>query len=482
MPKATDWQVTGPDCRLFALGDWNGDGFGDVATINGNRDLCVALSVHGWKSAGWIAVAHDVDPGALGLAFEGATILVRQRDELLAFVRDGADDRSTRSVRAAGELPAAAPAFDVPSGSACAPAYEPGAPLLAQATGDLNADGLADRLLVFDCRRPSEHRLLRTLLAPNPASSDQDSDGLSDSEEELLGSDALDRDTDGDGLLDGWEVHGLPRGVELGGLVTTYDAQRAGAQRDAQLDPRRRDVIVEVSYFEGVDPAQFRGEMPRVQALYRALHCANPDGSSGVWVHFKEHTSVIPKSEQTLPWWDLGNKYLERNARGLMHWMQVTPWGGGQSSETGDMGGAGNGFAVFSHEFGHQLSLSHTGDSSAAWCPLYPSLMSYAFSYSFDGDGNRVHFSDGSFRATPLDERHLVEKLPYPTRSSSTSPTIPSASRSRTPATDRRASTGTTTAASTRARSRPTSTTAARPTAECGASTRRSAPRPASPT
>jgi hypothetical protein len=78
------------------------------------------------------------------------------------------------------------------------------------------------------------------------------------------------------------------------------------------------------------------------------------------------------------------------------------------------MGGAGNNWAVFAHEFGHQLSLSHTGDSAPAWCPLYPSLMSYAFSYSFDGDGNAVHFSNGDFRDTILDERHLKEKLPYP--------------------------------------------------------------------
>ncbi len=251
-------------------------------------------------------------------------------------------------------------------------------------------------------------------LTPNPASNDQDSDGLMDSEEASLGTDPFDRDSDGDGLLDGWEVHGLPRGVELGEFTTLFDPHGSAEKRDAQLDPRRRDVLVEVSYFEGVDPKQFRGEMPRVQAVYRALHCANPDGTSGVWVHFKEHASVIPKAEQTMPWWDLGNKYFARNERGLMHWMQVTPWGGGQSSENGDMGGAGNNWAVFSHEFGHQLGLSHTGDSSPAWCPLYPSMMSYAFSYSFDGDGNRVHFSDGSFRDTVLDEHHLKELLPYP--------------------------------------------------------------------
>jgi len=410
LPKASDWQVTGYDCKLYAIGDWNGDGFGDVATINGGRDLCVALSVHGWKSAGWVAVAHDVNPDASALWFEGGAFVVRDGEKQFAFKRDGADDKSSRSEVAAS----APPAPPAPASAGCAPAYEPEAKLALEVAGDLNGDGVADRLLVFDCHRPSDQRLLRTLLTPNPRSNDQDSDGLLDSEEAALGTDPFDRDSDGDGLLDGWEVHGLPRGVELGEFTTLYDPKCAPEKRDAQLDPRRRDVLVEVSYFEGVDRKQFRGEMLRVQAVYRALHCANPDGTSGVWVHFKEHPSVIAKAEQALPWWDLGNKYLARKERGLMHWMQVTPWGGGQSSENGDMGGCGNGWAVFSHEFGHQLGLSHSGDSNPAWCPLYPSMMSYAFSYSFDGDGNLVHFSDGSFRDTVLDERHLKERLPYP--------------------------------------------------------------------
>src|SRR5689334_19375794 len=301
-PKPSDWQVTGCDCKLFAVGDWNGDGFGDVATVNGNRDLCVALSVHGWKAAGWIAVAHDVNPDAGALWFEGSRIVVRDGARQSVFGRDGAIDQATAS---AVPLPAA-PTSRVPG-----PAYEPEARLALEAAGDMNADGVADRLLVYDCHRPSDQRLLRVLLTPNPRSADQDSDGLLDSEEAALGTDPLDRDSDGDGLLDGWEVHGLPRGVVLD-------------ERDAALDPRRRDVIVEVSYFEGVDPQQFRGEMPRVQAAFRALHCANPDGSSGVWVHFKEHKDFVPKAEQSLAWWDVGNKYFARNERGLMHWMQVT--------------------------------------------------------------------------------------------------------------------------------------------------------------
>ncbi|MBY0308769.1 MAG: hypothetical protein K2Q09_08515 [Phycisphaerales bacterium] len=65
---ASDWVATGPDCALFAAGDLDGDGFGDVVTINGGRDLCVAYSVNGWKAAGWEALAHGVDASASGVA------------------------------------------------------------------------------------------------------------------------------------------------------------------------------------------------------------------------------------------------------------------------------------------------------------------------------------------------------------------------------------------------------------------------------
>ena len=50
---ASDWVSTGGDCSLFAAGDFDGDGFDDVFTVNGGRDMCIARSVRGWKAAPW---------------------------------------------------------------------------------------------------------------------------------------------------------------------------------------------------------------------------------------------------------------------------------------------------------------------------------------------------------------------------------------------------------------------------------------------
>jgi len=80
------------------------------------------------------------------------------------------------------------------------------------------------------------------------------------------------------------------------------------------------------------------------------------------------------------------------------------------------MGGSGCHWAAFAHEIGHQLGLSHTGDSAPAWCPLYPSIMNYAFNYSFEDDGEKIHFSDGRFAKIELKETALDEHLAFPAK------------------------------------------------------------------
>src|SRR5690606_2552142 len=113
-------------------------------------------------------------------------------------------------------------------------------------------------------------------------------------------------------------------------------------------------------------------------------------------------------------WRDVSNRMLRPEERGLVHWLQITPGGGGQAQQTGDLGSAGAHWAAIAHELGHQLSLSHEGDSGPAWCPLYPSLMNYAFNYQLGGDPEAIRFSDGRFRAVELRESALPERLPFP--------------------------------------------------------------------
>ncbi|HRJ49148.1 MAG TPA: hypothetical protein PKU91_01350 [Phycisphaerales bacterium] len=454
-PIASDWCATGTDCSLYAAGDLDGDSFADVLTINGNRDLCAAPGVRGWNASGWAAVRGGMPSDAIALivgessrpagpetfiltprslvvlsryennayhderrlpAPEGVTFATAAwsmgalhiTDSLGSTWQPDAENfRQAAMDHSASSEPPSMPGMFVDP-----PPYDPDATSIARFTGDFNGDGLPDVAAVFSTALPHAHHVVRLVITPNPASGDSDSDGLSDEHERRLGTNPLDRDTDMDGLLDGWEVHGLPREIPLGERIGLFD--HANPRADAALSPLRQDVICVLSYFEGVDAAAMDGELARVQALYRGLSNKNPDGSTGLWVHFRVEPTRVSKQDQSMPWWDVGNKHFPASERGILHWLQITPWGGGQSGQTADMGGAGNNWAVIAHEFGHQLSLSHEGDSIPPWCPLYTSLMNYAFSYSFDGDPNRIHFSAGEFRSTILDESNLIERLPYP--------------------------------------------------------------------
>lgn len=399
-PAANDWITTGPDCALFAAGDLDGDGYADVVTINGAAQLCAALSVRGWKSSGWRTLVEGVAADAKFLEVvrgdAGVAIEIGYADRT---ARYGEVEKGKWSALESG--PAREPSPSAGDRLAISPPpFEPEAKALLDFTADFSNDGVPDTAALFDCTRPHPHRVVRIAIAPNPAHADQDADGLDDARERTIGSDPFDRDTDDDGLLDGFEVDGLPRGVSGGPKLA--------------LSPLRQDAICIIAPYEGIDVAAEEKELERAAELYRALPTRNPDGSTGIFLHFRIDPIVTKDRQFGGSWWECGNAHVKPEERGLLHWMQITPGGGGQAQQTGDMGGCGFGFAVFAHEFGHQLSLSHTGDSAPAWCPLYPSLMSYAFSYSLGGDGNAIRFSDGRFREVALQESKLEERLPFP--------------------------------------------------------------------
>jgi hypothetical protein len=394
-----DWTTTGWDCQLFAAGDIDGDGLAEIVTVNGLNALCMARSVSGWKAGGWEVLRAGVPAGATDLAvvdldptIPGCEVLIRYIDQTLLFRRTGV-------VAFDGGVPfeGAFPVRSIAPGRVTPPPYEERAPIHDAFAGDIDGDGRVDAIAVFTASRPHQHRVVRVAVALREGNGgDLDGDGVSDEREEELGSDSRDRDTDDDGLLDGWEVNGLPRGIE---------------PFEGPLSPTRQDVLLVVSRFEGLDEAVAKREVERSRSLYAALPTRNPDGSTGVTVHLR-WTKPIPLAEQG-SWWSVGNRVIAPRERGIVHWMQVTPGGGGQAQQTGDMGSAGAHWAAFGHEVGHQLSLSHEGDSTPAWCPLYPSLMNYAFNYTLGGDPNAIRFSDGRFASVELLESSLVERLPF---------------------------------------------------------------------
>ena len=209
------------------------------------------------------------------------------------------------------------------------------------------------------------------------------------------------QDADNDGLPDAWETGAVqPGGLDLPALGCS---------------PLHADVIVEVQPIEGVPDDRLHTELDRAVAYYATLPLPNPDGTSGLGLRVI-YRDPIAKAREGEHWADLGNEFHPASHRGVTHWMLVGTGGGGQSGQMADTGSCGVGalYATFIHEFGHQLGLDHTGHWGPHWCPIYSSLMNYAYSYQLGGKGENIGYSAGRLAGVELDERHLSETLPVP--------------------------------------------------------------------
>ncbi len=212
-------------------------------------------------------------------------------------------------------------------------------------------------------------------------------------------SDSYNRCSADDGLLDGWKRFGY-RGIDFPKLGCKVG---------------HADVVCLISRFDGVKPETIDAGMKRITEFYSGLKVKNQDGTTGINFH-PILLDPITGDMTGHAWWNNRARLLPEKWRGMVHWMQVTPGGGGQSNELADGGTCGENalWAVFVHEFGHQLGLNHEGFSPGYASPFYTSLMNYTYSYRFEDTIDKVHYSDGQFAALKLHENDLDETLPFP--------------------------------------------------------------------
>lgn len=262
-------------------------------------------------------------------------------------------------------------------------------------------------------------RNLRSTAEGEPLANDSDNDGLTDVEENQLGTNPNDPDTDGDALRDGWEVHGV-NGIDLRAL---------GAS------PLHKDVFVEMDYMtratatNKLEPSD--AVLRRIVEVFEGAPVENPDNSRGIRLHL-ERGNEVPHDPDLNPavseFAAIKATHFEADRAPVFHYMLwADRYNGGTSSGNSFAipntdfivtlgawnGGAGGTddqkVGTFIHEFGHNLGLTHGGSDHTNRKPNHLSVMNYSFqTRGILRDGQRS-FEYQRFPLPSLQESVLLE-------------------------------------------------------------------------
>jgi FG-GAP repeat len=212
-------------------------------------------------------------------------------------------------------------------------------------------------------------------------------------------------DTDGDGLLDDWELNGIPY---TGGDGVTRRFMLPGA------DPNYKDLYVEVDAMSGLSLSSTSISM--LETAFNFAPVSNPDGFDGINLHILTDDTNLPHvavwqtdgcwpldfDSWRLNWYGTGVErsdpefpsLLEAKAKAYRYCIVADTAGpdkvGGCAPIPGDnlviyIGAShlndSDHAAAFMHELGHNLGLDHGGGDGLNGKPNYPSIMNYVLAY-----------------------------------------------------------------------------------------------------
>lgn len=257
---------------------------------------------------------------------------------------------------------------------------------------------------------------------------DFDMDGLTDAEEAAAGTDSSNSDTDGDALLDGWEVKG----------VNGLDLPKLGA------NPLRMDIFVEMDFMVRATATNSLGPnanvLQRIEQVFAAAPVTNPDGSEGITIHL-ELGNEVPHDADLNPYLSefqaLKDAHFAKERLPVYHYMiwadgytyPSNPPTRGSSGISMDIPhsdflvtlgkwNSGRGgtdeqkIGTFIHELGHNLGRRHGGSDDENYKPNHLSVMNYSWQMrGLFRNGAQGHFDYQRFPIRSLREPALSEAV-----------------------------------------------------------------------
>lgn len=252
--------------------------------------------------------------------------------------------------------------------------------------GDIDGNGRDDLVRLPNLPGPTKYRFGRTqeTLIHYASLSTDESAGFVD--------------TSGDGLLDDWKTGR----IKPGGLDLLSLGARVG----------RRNLVVEFERRFDTPDDMGRGIIERSRQFFAALPNKNRDGSTGV------HLLGIlrpPTSREDHPkrMADFDGYFPAPEKRGVVHTFYIERDGPLVASVWNANGHINQDWRTFVHEIGHNFGLAHEGYWGQDFNALNPSVMSYAYSYSLNDNGDAIRYSTGDLGG-PYSERALPERMPFP--------------------------------------------------------------------
>lgn len=223
---------------------------------------------------------------------------------------------------------------------------------------------------------------------------DSDGDGICDAAEARYGTNPYSADTDGDRISDYAELYGY------GGVDLRYYG----------VDPRKKDILVEVDYYADRKPTQ--AALDRVTTAFANAPVSNPNGTTGINLHLVLDSQIAAAdaiSNLDTAWQGVDtikSKYFPARRAPFFHYALFANTYGTTSSSGLSRGIPGHDLIVtlgawspaggtelqqagtLMHELGHNIGLRHGGNDDSNYKPNYLSQMNYEYQmYGLRVDG-----------------------------------------------------------------------------------------------